>query len=119
MLNYRPSKKRGLKIVDENPVEIFRILVTKRKEMSFESSDAYQEEPPEDDEDVPEELLQMIADETAPEKEPAEHHLDLKLRTPYQPTQLELRLRDTFRDAHTSVEEQGVNILYLALGMLE
>ena len=119
LLNYRPSKKRGLKIVDENPVEIFRILVTKRKEMSFESSDAYQEEPPEDDEDVPEELLQMIAEETAPEKEPAEHHLDLKLRTPYQPTQLELRLRDTFRDAHTSVEEQGVNILYLALGMLE
>ena len=31
---------------------------------------------------------------------------------------MEIRLKNTFRAAHTSIEEQGVNILFLALGTL-
>ena len=35
LLNYRPSRARGLGIVDELPTEVFRILVRERKSMSF------------------------------------------------------------------------------------
>ena len=45
-------------------------------------------------------------------------HTDNKLQTALPRTALNLRLRETFRQARLSIEEQGVNILYLALGML-
>ncbi len=48
----------------------------------------------------------------------AKRHLDNKLQTPYDTSRLDILLRNTYRHAHLSLEEQGVNILYLALGTL-
>ena len=48
----------------------------------------------------------------------AEQYVDNKLQTPYQRDRLGIRLRNTYRHARLSIEEQGVNILYLALGTL-
>ena len=118
LLNFRPSRTRGLKIIDEVPREVFRILVRERRAMSFRPADSDAEEgPTPDDQETPEALLSLMAANDEPDQ-PADRHIDNKLQTPYDRTQLDLRLRNTFRFAHTSLEEQGVNILYLALGML-
>ena len=47
------------------------------------------------------------------------HGADNKLQTALPRALLERRLRETFRQADLSIRETGVNILYLALGMLK
>ena len=118
LLNFRPSKTRGLKIIDEVPREVFKILLRDRRAMSFRPSGTDAETAPVlDDQETPATLLSLMAADDEPDQ-PADRHTDNRLQTPYDRTQLGLRLRNTFRFAHTSLEEQGVNILYLALGML-
>ncbi|MDB5081434.1 MAG: hypothetical protein JWP00_3358 [Chloroflexi bacterium] len=46
-------------------------------------------------------------------------YTDSKLQTTLSTDDLQKRLLKIFYDARTSIEDQGVNILYLALGMLE
>ena len=119
LLNFRPSKTRGLKIVDELPHEAFGTLVRDRRAMSFRPTDAGVEAATApSDQEIPAELLSLIAADEEP-GQPADRHTDSRLQTPYDRKQLELRLRNTFRFAQTSLEEQGVNILYLALGGLQ
>lgn len=112
LLNYKELKTRGLTIVDERPNEVFRILVTEGRKMSFKPTpDAVS-----DQEDESSFLLSQPNDN---EDELRAQHVDTKLKTPYSSKHLQVRLRSTQRIAQTSIEEQGVNVLYLALGMLE
>ena len=60
-------------------------------------------------------LAQPVEDETL---NTAARHLDLFLQTEVGSVELQRRLRATYADARSSIEETGVNILYLALGML-
>src|SRR5207253_660358 len=46
-------------------------------------------------------------------------YTDSKLQTGLPTDDLQKRLLKIFYDARTSIEDQGVNILYLALGMLD
>lgn len=117
LLNFRPSKARGLTITGEIPREIFRIIVRNDRRMYFlptgsSGGDGSLEA------EIPQALLASITEFEDPSNEPAAHHVDNQLQTPYSATQLEIRLKNTFRAAHTSIEEQGVNILFLALGTL-
>ncbi|GAC1445477.1 MAG: hypothetical protein NVSMB52_06670 [Chloroflexota bacterium] len=107
LLNYRVLRARGVEIVDELPVEVFRILVRQGKQMSF---------------------LAAVNDATAdisaqPEESETEsiaaRHVDLCLQTSVSSVQLQSRLLATYYAAHGSIEEQGINTLFLALGMLE
>ncbi len=50
---------------------------------------------------------------------PARRHLDTKLQTSLSPDGLQRRLLSIYRDSKSMIEEQGVNILYLALGRLK
>lgn len=111
----RPSKRsNALDIVDELSDETFRILVTEGRPMSFlpgaigaegnegvsaDEMDLYL--PPEDDGDG-------IAD----------RHLDSRLQTRLTPEGLQKRMLALHRDATTIEEEQGISVLYLALGFL-
>ena len=119
LLNFRSSKARGLKIVNESPREIFKILVVERRAMSFRATRTQADEgaSTDDGQALPAELSSLIETRDDPEQ-PAAHHVDALLQTPYDKPHLDVRLRNTHRLAHTSIEEQGVNILYLALGML-
>lgn len=49
----------------------------------------------------------------------AQRHRDLKLQTRLSSEKLQRRLLDMYSDARTFIEEQGVNILFLALGQLQ
>jgi uncharacterized protein DUF4011/AAA domain-containing protein len=49
----------------------------------------------------------------------AKRHADLRLQTALTPEGLQRRLLDLYTNARTMIEEQGVNVLYLALGHLK
>ncbi len=132
LLNFRPSKRRGLEVVDERSREIFRILVGSERVMYFLTAPKEQAgegqttpegqsapEPPTDTPpDVPAELLALLSQPVSDPTGTAARHTDNKLQTALTLAALNLRLRESFRQARLSIEEQGVNILYLALGML-
>ena len=121
LLNFRVLRAKGLKIIDEIPQEVYRILVREGRGMYFEAADRDGESgSPDDDQGVPEELLTLMteAEDEDDLDELAMRYADNKLQTPYERVRLGTHLRNTYRHAHLSIEEQGVNILYLALGTL-
>jgi len=118
LINYRTLKARGLEIVDEKPAQLYDILVAKGRAMSFLGVPEKELElgfPQEEDEEV---VFEQPEDEEVDERGIALRHIDDKLQTPYTSKTLQKRLLNTYYAARTSIEEQGVNILYLALGML-
>ena len=116
LINYRTLKARGLDVIDEKPEHVYQILVTQGKTMSFQNAP----EPEEESNDLfgDMEILFEQPEEKVNEKGIALRHIDDKLQTPYTSKKLQRRLLNTFYAARTSIEEQGVNTLYLALGML-
>ena len=66
--------------------------------------------------EVAAELLAPLAEPASDSNGTAARHTDNKLQTALTLKSLNLRLRETVRQARLSIEEQGVNILYLALG---
>lgn len=60
----------------------------------------------------------LEAEESLPLPVPEGSFTDTKLQTDEIELNLQRRLLNTYYDARTSIEEQGVNILYLSLGML-
>ncbi len=106
LLNYRTLRGRGLEIIDEDPTEVFRLLVIEEKRMTFLPASTA---PVQTKLAVP--LLEQLEDDSS-------RLTDLRLQTDYTSAQLQARLLSTYHAARTSLEEQGVNTLYLALGML-
>ena len=137
LINFRASTKAGkplektVEVHKENPAALLRILVAEGKAMSFVGKpDPRPAKPtdasaPLDDFGDPASLAVFRAE--------AEHEIDtfvgtgeaivdandLKLNTHETATALGRKLTKIYRDAHTAVEEQGVNVLFLALGALE
>jgi very-short-patch-repair endonuclease len=124
LLNYRLLKARGLEIPGMAPAEVFRALVVEGAELSFLGV---------------EEMLRigasLVLDGKAKDtsrslvrtgqgrkrqtEEPAEDWLRQKeLPTGIPEKELEKRLLATYYAAKSSIEEQGVNTLFIALGML-
>ena len=79
LLNYRRLKTQGVEVVDELPTEIFRILVTDGKNMSFLPKDEKEDDEllgqPEEDSDIA-----------------LERHTDTKLQTDVGSGELQARL---------------------------
>jgi very-short-patch-repair endonuclease len=105
-LPLRTTNLRTLEIVDEKAAEVFRLL-NDGKAMTFLPG-------VEVDVDRPFELIGPQPED----RHPAARHVDLKLQTKLASENLQKRLFDIWYDARTLEQEQGVNILYLALGLL-
>ena len=98
LINYRHYAARGVEMIDERPSHVLRLLVDKGQEMSF---------------------LPIAEGEVGELPQPEEiRHADLFLQTGYESAVLQKRLLHSYYLARSTIEEQGVNILYLALGML-
>jgi very-short-patch-repair endonuclease/DNA polymerase III delta prime subunit len=108
LLNYRLPASRGLQIVQERSKDIHDILVKQGKAMTFLGKPAKQGQDQETAEDLP--ALTASALEEA--------YTDTKLQTNETEAMLQTRLLNTYYAARTSLEEQGINILYLSLGLL-
>jgi very-short-patch-repair endonuclease len=134
-LNFRPTRVSTVAVVDEHPAEVFRQLVVREATMRFKAaperpaaaaataaatetpSAAPAGEPTaglEDDE------AELPAQDFAP-YDPAvlnERHTDDWLQTTLTPEALDRSLRRLDEQARLAIEEQGVNTLFLGLGML-
>ncbi|SCY65226.1 DUF3320 domain-containing protein [Microvirga guangxiensis] len=109
---------KTIEIVDEKTSEIFRLLVREGKAFTFvpgrEDRDGVE------DEDVTSvELTQPEETGEVDERGVSRRHADTRLQTRMTPKGLQKRLLDLYYDARTLEEEQGVNILFLALGTLK
>ncbi|MCY3551621.1 MAG: DUF3320 domain-containing protein [Candidatus Poribacteria bacterium] len=117
LLNYRPSRRRTIQVVDEIPREIFDILVLQPKTMQFKPSEISEEE-----------IRSLFKEEELDEYSPflnlqnaelPKHHTDRLLQTDLTKEELYKKLSYVHRQAETVFREQGYSILYLALGFLE
>ena len=142
-LNFRPAKVATVAIVDEQPAEIFRRLFLREDAMRFKAAPEPREAEerggdgssavtvassgadahvPVADEDLHEDLGEYETPELdfAP-YDPAAldgRHADEWLQTSATPEALDKSLRRLDEQARLAIEEQGVNTLHLALGML-
>jgi len=133
LLNMPRSGKtaRAIEIIDEKSTEVIRLLVRENKAFTFlagrqaeggkdaegSTADGNGSTLPDDDEDLVADLAQP-EDDSLDARGVANRHVDTKLQTRLTPAGLQKRLLDLYHDARTLEEEQGVNILFLALGTL-
>ena len=137
LLNYRLLRTRGLEVVGEVPAEVYRLLTADGKSMSFlpapEFEDSTQEtaqvtadalgQPPEQELAEQQSAEQELADQESAEEQgtvdgPTTRHTDSRLQTALSSEELQSRLLSTYHLANTFIQEQGVNTLFLTLGML-
>lgn len=116
LLNYRSSKTHGVDVVGEESASVFRLLVSEGKTMSFTG-------PPDPPRRAAEGEDSDLLTETGFFEPAAEARVvdtgDQKLNTAVTHTSLQNRLLHTWRQATAQLDEQGINTLFLALGMLE
>ena len=107
-VNRENKRANALNIINERSLDIFDILRRKSKRMRFKATG---DEKTLDDNEI------QLADNDEDDFDEARYR-DLFLETPLGPEGLQRRLLRLFSDARTAEEEQGVNILFLALGFM-
>jgi hypothetical protein len=112
---------RIIQIYDELSAEVFRLLVNEKKALSFlPGKQTKQADSPAsqlfDDEEIG---LPQPDEDGDPGTGIARRYVDLRLQTALSPEGLQRRLLDLYTNARTMIEEQGVNVLYLAFGHLK
>jgi Protein of unknown function (DUF4011)/AAA domain len=116
----RGGKARQVEIVDEVTAEVFRLLVAESKALTFAAGRRAPGEAASAEEEGDEiSDLAQPEDDAVDERGIAQRHSDTRLQTRLTSEGLQKRLLNLFLDARTLQEEQGVNILYLSLGMLK
>lgn len=120
------TRSTRLEIVDEMSDEVYWRLAVQGKAMSFLARSSQQDENHKEldggllsqPDEVPAETARSTNDDDPLVPGPAARHRDDQLQTELVSEQLQKRLLQLFYDARTFEEEQGVNILYLAIGFL-
>lgn len=120
LIHVNRSRKTGkfLNIVNERSNDVFDILRIQGRKMKFHASDTMDDDSDSDTNTADGVLLQEV--DLSPEEETVDESrfTDRLLDTPLGVDALQKRLLQLARDAKTAEEEQGINILYLALGFL-
>jgi len=115
-VNRANQRSNTLNIINERSDDIFDLLRDRAKRMRFKPM-GKDRKSGEDQEDG---QFSLLSDESeAPESANLERFTDQFLETPLGPEAQARRLLRLFSDARTAEEEQGLNILYLALGFLK
>lgn len=112
LLNYKETA-RSIRVVDELPDEVFRILVHDEKEMQFL---------PVREENAPLlEDLDLTLNHELPQQNGtvAFRHRDTRLQTPFGANVLERRCKKLLQESRSAIEETGSNLLHLGIGFLE
>jgi Protein of unknown function (DUF4011)/AAA domain len=107
---------KKIDIVDERSEEVFRLLVRERKSMSFLSG--IEESANGTVDEAGSSLLAQPDEPSTGDRTPA-RHVDLRWQTRLGSERLQSRLLSVYYDALTYEQEQGVSILYLAMGFLK
>jgi very-short-patch-repair endonuclease/DNA polymerase III delta prime subunit len=120
----RSKSAKTVEAIDELTAEVYRLLVTEGRTLTFAPGRrAPGEAEREPDGAAPDEHemteLAQPEDGEVDERGVAQRHSDTKLQTRLTSEGLQKRLLTLHLDAKTLQEEQGVNILFLAMGMLK
>ncbi len=115
--NLSSERARQIAVIGEKPDRVFQLLKSGRS-MSFSAQERFE---------ISRSYERNQADPTIRGPQTQElplngrrrHENELHLRTRLTPESLEKRLVSLFYEAQTIEEEQGVNVLFLALGFLE
>lgn len=143
LINYRVLRAKGLEIVDERTSEVYQMLVVRGRQMDFLSDPTKDQEDIAAElverripshwfnplypflvifliryEIKEKDDLGLGQPEEAQFGDDPTRHTDQHLQTPYSTKELQKRLLETSDTARVYIEEQGVNLLYLALGEL-
>src|SRR6266852_5610474 len=114
LLNYRASTRRGLDIIDEKSSQVYSFLLVEGGSLRFHHTKKSSATPQEG------EVFYLETESPGPaeigigQANPAN-----SIATPYTKEALAARLLSTSSDAWLTIQEQGVNTLFLALGMLQ
>ncbi len=137
LINYKSSRTAGVDISGEDPFEVFNSVVNQSRPMTFTGKPDPKPQPelsippagqqPLNVNDYGDPAsLQHLRDKAEEElnsylgyQESPVNLSDQFLNTNETDARLKTRLLKTLRDARTIIEESGVNVLFLALGMLE
>lgn len=112
------SRARKIDVVGERSEDVFRILVKDQQAMGFLPRPASAADGGSDEDEEAENWLPQ-PDEDGSDQSASERYSDHSLQTRLTSDGLQKRLLGIYYDAKTFEEEQGVNILYLALGFLK
>ena len=114
---------RTIDVVDEKSSEIFRLMVSESRPFNFLPGRAAStiELDNTDANTSADEIAELAPadDDTVDARGVLNRHADTRLQTRLTAKGLQKRLLDMYLDARTLEEEQGVNILFLALGTLK
>lgn len=121
LLNFRLTKGSTLKIIDEIPSEIFRILYCKTQEMQFLPIKVNADDIPEEEKLSKEELnknIEFKAQEfyTYEQNNLDKKHIDKFLQTNLSEKDLEKTVRKISTTARNTMNDLGYNVLFLTLG---
>jgi very-short-patch-repair endonuclease len=105
LLNYRLPKTRGLSIVNNQPDLVFNSLVNDKKNLGFKQKKS-------------KEFLGLESEQISISEEKILKGSSLKLECIESEAIIQKRLLSTYSTAQSILEEQGVNILFLTMGML-
>ena len=119
LINYKESKRFSLTVIEESSKEVFEILVRDGRQMTFAPIPEKQknkEEEANDEENIEHDVYipLPIEDDSFDDS----RLTDTILQTHHSDVVLQRKLRSIDSMARTSIEEQGVNLLYLGLGTL-
>jgi very-short-patch-repair endonuclease len=117
LLNHKPAVATNLRVVDEVAEEVYRTLVVEGQRMQFLSKEEAPEPAAIEEEFRAE--TQRGGDAEGMALAPLERHADRKLQTAVEGEKLQTKLLQIAREAASALEEQGANVLYLALGVVE
>ncbi|HLM19860.1 MAG TPA: DUF4011 domain-containing protein, partial [Acidimicrobiia bacterium] len=132
-LNFRATRVSTVAVVDEHPAELFRALYLSERELRFQASEQAVPEAAQVTDAASVAASDAPDAETEAEIHPAptappfapydaatldDRHTDDYLQTTATPEALDRSLRRLDEQARLAIEEQGVNTLFLALGML-
>ncbi|MGI6481948.1 MAG: DUF3320 domain-containing protein [Methanobacterium sp.] len=126
LLNFRP-RSRVIKVFDEIPTEIYEILVLNEKKMQFSPKPEKNgqiieedlEEYLESNDDLIQNKSELLWELPRPDTDIQDYYKDNVLQTKLTSQELQKRLFNIYQQAKSVFDEQGYNILYLVLGLLE
>ncbi|AAB84994.1 unknown [Methanothermobacter thermautotrophicus str. Delta H] len=122
LLNFRP-RSRTVEVVNHDPEYIYSYLVLNRKKMKLapriEEEETLDPDGPILCENSPSDELEVPPEGISPEENLMEVEDENILQTALTEAELQRRLFYINQRARTMIQEQGYNILYLALGFLE
>lgn len=113
----RSGRGRFLNIVNERADDVFRILYAERRKMRFHASEAAPVDEEENGDSVHFDEVDLLGFDGVDEVDES-RFTDRLLDTNLGTDALQKRLLQLARDARTAEEEQGINILFLAIGFL-